>query len=399
MSDIAQKLTERRANVWEQMKSLAERAVEEKRNLSAEEQGQLDAMNAEIDDLDKRIQGFIDADKRAKEMESHFINDPKGEARQKAETSEFAKWAREARSGDAFDLKAPTASEKRAMAATGGVGPDGVYGQLWQYAVASSQILEGATMLNTADGNTLPLPVATVHSALGTDPTDANAALTESDSTLTTVDLSTSKYGFITLVPNELIADASFDLEGYIAENAGRQAGIRVGTVATAAAVAGFTTAGVTAPDGVVSNLGDQTAVGQGSDLLVQLYHSVLPEYRAMAGAGWALNDASAAAVRMLKGSDGSPVWQPALTAGDPDLVLGKPVRIVPGLDSFAASKKPIYFGDFSKLIVRIAGGIRFERSNEYAFGNDQAAFRCVVRTGAVVVDPNAVKYLATPAA
>jgi predicted Zn-dependent protease len=46
-----------------------------------------------------------------------------------------------------------------------------------------------------------------------------------------------------------------------------------------------------------------------------------------------------------------------------------------------------------SALKVRIAGGIRFERSNEYAFGNDQVAFRALVRTGAVTVDPNAVKF------
>lgn len=396
MSDIAQKLTERRANVWEQMKALADRAVEEKRNLSAEEQGQLDAMNTELDSLDARVKSFMEADARAKEIENHFVNDPSGSAKQDQTRSEFAKWAREARSGDSFAVSPDASAEQRALSATGGVGKDGVYGQLWQYATAASQILEGAFVMNTSDGNTLPLPVATAHSVLTA--ASANTDLDTSDSTITTVDLAVSKKGFITLVPNELLQDATFDLEGYIAENAGRQAGVAIGAVASTAAVAGFTTAGVTAPSGVLTNLGDQTTVGEGSDLLVQLYHSVLPEYRAMGGTGWALNDASAAKVRMLKGSTGESPWQPSLVAGDPDLILGKPVRIVPALDSFAASKKPIYFGDFSKLVVRIAGGIRFERSNEFAFGADQAAFRCVVRTGAVVVDPNAVKYLATPA-
>ena len=61
---------------------------------------------------------------------------------------------------------------------------------------------------------------------------------------------------------------------------------------------------------------------------------------------------------------------------------------------TIAATKKIVYFGDWSALKVRIAGGLRFERSNDYAFGNDQVAFRAVVRSGAVVVDPNAVKYL-----
>ena len=48
-------------------------------------------------------------------------------------------------------------------------------------------------------------------------------------------------------------------------------------------------------------------------------------------------------------------------------------------------------FGDALK--VRVAGGVRFERSDQYAFGNDQVAFRAVVRCGAVTVDPNAVKF------
>ena len=64
-----------------------------------------------------------------------------------------------------------------------------------------------------------------------------------------------------------------------------------------------------------------------------------------------------------------------------------------PQLPAMGVSAKSIYFGEMSALKVRIAGGIRFERSNEYAFGNDQVAFRALVRTGAVTVDPNAVKF------
>jgi len=108
--------------------------------------------------------------------------------------------------------------------------------------------------------------------------------------------------------------------------------------------------------------------------------------------------DLTAATVRKLKTSTGEMVWQPAITAGDPDIILGKPVFIAPGFDTFAASKKPIFFGDWSALAVRIAGGLRFERSAEAGFGTDQTVFRAIVRRGAVALDPNAVKYLATPA-
>jgi HK97 family phage major capsid protein len=92
-------------------------------------------------------------------------------------------------------------------------------------------------------------------------------------------------------------------------------------------------------------------------------------------------------------------VWQSALTAGDPDLLVGKPVYIVPQIASPAANAKSLFFGDMSALKVRIAGGLRFERSSEFKFGSDQVAFRGIVRAGAVGLDPNAVKYLLHPAA
>jgi HK97 family phage major capsid protein len=225
----------------------------------------------------------------------------------------------------------------------------------------------------------------------------ANSALTLNDATLTTVNLSVSKYGYVTLVPTELVQDSQFDLEGYIAQAAGRELARTIAVIGANAVIAGFTTAGVTGPVGTTVSLGNQATAGQGSDLLFQLYHSVLPEYRT--NAGWLMADPTAALIRQLKASTtGISVWQPALTAGDPDMLVGKPVYVVPQLPSMAANAKPIYFGELSALKIRIAGGIRFERSEQFAFGNDQVAYRAVVRCGAVTVDPNAVKYFANSA-
>jgi len=310
--------------------------------------------------------------------------------------SEFGKWVREARAGDSFEVAVTT--ERRDMSGTGGVGKAGVSSSLWEYAVQSSQILQYAQVMTTADGNTIPMPKATVHA----DPDSADLApndpIVEDDSTLTTVDLAVAKRGYITYVPNELLQDATFDVEGYIARNAGRQLGLNVAAAAVTAAIAGFTTAGITTPAGVLTGLGTQSTAGQGSDLLVDLFHSVIDPYRSSESCAFGMADLTAAVVRKLKTSTGEPVWQSALVAGNPDLVLGKPVFIAPGFDTFAASKKPIFFGDWNALVVRIAGGLRFERSAEAGFGNDQTAFRALVRRGSVALDPNAVKHLATPA-
>jgi HK97 family phage major capsid protein len=362
-------------------------------------------MIAEAGQLAERASAIAEGEKRGNELAESFRSATGHEARggEKRPSSGLGEWARSARVGDGFDL-APVAgaerrallgvrgTESRALSATGGVGTDGVYGQLWEYAIASSQLLQaGVDIINTTDGNSLPFPRATVHSTTSDTPVAASGTLGTSDATIDTVALTVSKYAYITLVPSELVQDVTFDLEGYLAKSAGRELGRRVAKIASAAQVSGFTTAGSTGPTGTATSLGNQSTVGQGSDLLIDLFHSVLPEYRT--DAAWTMADPTAAVVRKLKTSTGDPVWQPALTAGDPDMVLGKPVYIDPFLPSPAASAKSVYFGEYSALKVRIAGGLRFERSADYAFGNDQIAYRAIVRAGAAAIDPNAVKY------
>jgi len=418
MSSIADTLMERRAALINEAQEIAQRGVTEGRELSVEEQAAFDGMFAEAGTLLGRAKAIKDGEDRGRELEESFRKvtgkQPNEQQRQTDADAAFGKWAREARVGDVFDIAAVPGAERRAMAtrgqetramsATGGVAQDGVYGQLWQYAVAGSQLLQsGVDILNTTDGNTLPLPVATVHATTGTANAalpaaiSANGAITANDATLTTVNLSVSKYGYLTLVPSELVSDTNFDLEGYISMAAGRELARTLSYIGTTALIAGFTTVGVTGPVGTTVSLGSQATAGMGSDLLVNLFHSVLPEYRT--NSAWVMADSSFAAIRNLKGApNGSSIWQPALTAGDPDTILGKPAYVVPQLPAMAANAKSIYFGEMSALKIRIAGGLRFERSNEYAFGNDQVAFRTLVRTGAVTVDPNACKYLANSA-
>ncbi|WP_125777188.1 phage major capsid protein [Antribacter gilvus] len=406
MTSIADTLMERRAALITKAQEIATKGVTEGRDLSVEEQTDFDQMIAEAETLAKRASAIAEGEQRGRELEESFRS-VTGRDPQKAsegKSSEFETWARNARVGDGYDIAPVRGAEARAirnrgaetrdMSATGGVGPNGVYGQLWEYAVSTTQLLQaGVDIINTADGNTLPMPRATAHAATDGAAVAAHGAIVESDSTIDTVNLSVAKYGFLTDVPTELVQDVTFDLEGYIARNAGRALGRRISQVAAAAAIAGFTTAGVTGPVGTSTTLGSQTTAGQGSDLLVDLFHSVLNDYRN--GAAWVMGDPTAAMIRKLKTSTGELVWQPALTAGDPDLVLGKPVYIDSFFATPAANAKSIFFGDWSALKVRIAGGLRFERSAEYHFGNDQVTFRALVRTGAVAIDPNAVKFFA----
>lgn len=400
MSSIADTLLERRQTLITEAQEIARKGVTEGRDLTVEEQTGFDQRLAEAEALDARAKAISEGELRAKELEESFRKVTGHEAEHRGDAEgELAKWARESRSGDYYDLApvlgaerralmAVRAGETRAMSATAGTSKDGVYGQLWEYAVQSSQILmAGADVLNTSDGNTLPLPAVTAH-ATGASAA-ANAPLTASDAGLTTVDLSVTKDGYITLVPSELLQDATFDLEGYLARAAGRELGLRISARAEAAAIAGFTASGATAPTG---SIGAATGAVF-ADALIDLFHSVNPVYRT--NSAFVMADPVAGWVRKTKDGSGQYVWERSLVPGNPITIDNKPIYIGTSFDSTNAStKKVVYFGDWSALKVRIAGGLRFERSNDYAFGNDQVAFRAVVRSGAVVVDPNAVKFL-----
>jgi HK97 family phage major capsid protein len=400
-------LTKRREKLLKEVSDLTAQAyAEQDRRLTVEESTAVDERLSEVDGLETRIRAATEREQRAADLDASFRKITGGGP---AVSDEFATWAR-ARPGEGYDLN-PTGADKRnlarlvetrgvetrSMSASGGVSSDSVYSQLFEYALQGSQLLNaGITLINTADGNSLPLPVVTAHAATSDTLTAANAALALADATVTTVNCTVAKYDYLTLVPTELIQDVMFDLTGYITRAAGRELGRRIAKQADIAYIAGFTTAGVTGPVGTTTSLGVQATAGMGTDLLVSLYHSVLPEYRVQS-AGWVMSDAMAAIVRNLKASTGEVIWSatPDVSSAAEGAILGKSVYIDPFLPASAANAKTIYFGDWSALVVRVAGGIRFERSNDYAFGNDQVAYRAIVRTGAVSTDPNSVKYFA----
>ena len=208
------------------------------------------------------------------------------------------------------------------------------------------------------------------------------AALTESDPVFAQVTLKAYKYGCMIQVSRELIDDTAIDLEGFLAREVGIALGVATGTAQ---------------PKGLVTcaTLGKTAAAVAAvtMDELIDLQFSVTPLYRA--NGAYVMNDSTAAACRKLKDTTNQYLWQPAVQAGQPDLLLGKPVWIDPNIAALATGAKTVLFGDISRFFIRDAKGIRFERSDEYAFGNDLVSFRALMRTDSNLIDNiGAVKYL-----
>ncbi|MFD5425215.1 phage major capsid protein [Streptomyces sp. NPDC127084] len=403
MSEVVKSLQERRMRVWEQAKALADSAADENRTFSGEEEGTWQSLNAELDALDKRIKAVIDGEQRAKDAEDAMLKlrgEPRGNAPggpQAPGTDELRKFLR-GEGGRTFDVR-PTAPvsfrdlSKLTAGAGGNTVPTDFYGQLVAHLIETSAILQaGATVLNTASGETLQVPKTTAHSSAAIV-TEA-AAISESDPAFGQISLGAFKYGTVIQVSRELLTDAGVDLEGYLSMQAGRALGNAFGAHCITGTGSGQprgivtdASAGATGPTGVTGGFGAQATAGQGADLLITLFHSVISPYRMSQSCRWIMNDTTAGTIRKIKTSEGQYIWQPSVVAGTPDTILGKPVLTDPNVASIGLSAESVIFGDISQYFVRMAGGIRFERSDEFAFNADLVTFRALMRADAALVD------------
>ena len=379
-------LIEKRLRLVGRMRELVDRADDENRDLTAEEQEQFDRLNAEVDRLGAEIERrrqLADLEKRLADTRAEQGIDPArtdrpndGEILRAIATGE--------RGGHEFRAEQRDLTTSNASGAV----PEGFYGRLWGAAIDTSVVLERATILRTESGEPLKLPRVTANPQ-ATLVGEANP-ITESDPTVSSVALGAYKYAWLTQLSTELIDDSGVDLEEYLAGIAGPALGRGIG----AHLIAG---SGSDQPNGLITaaTVGKTGAAGEASptfDSLIDLKHSVPAPYRRTESSGWLANDTSIAAVRKLKDSNGQFLWSPSTRAGDPDMILGHPVWVDPDMPDPAAGARSWAFGSIRAYHVRLAGGIRVERSAEFAFDQDLVTLKFVLRGDGDLVDANAVK-------
>ncbi|HEY3259976.1 MAG TPA: phage major capsid protein [Pseudonocardiaceae bacterium] len=404
MSDIVKRLRERRANVFNEARGLTDRVVEENRNFSPDEQGTWDALNAELDALDARIKSAIDTEQRAKDQDDAFnklsgkpVEKPGGQDGK--QTSEFRAFLRGDQGAPRYYDVLPegpvnfrTLSKLTAAAGLNTV-PTTFYDRLIAHLIETSGVMQtGPTVLNTSSGEAIQIPKTTAHSS-GAIVTEG-AAIAASDPTFGQTTLGAFKYGCLIQVSRELLSDTGVDLEGYLSMQAGRALGnafgahMVTGTGTTMPrGVAVDATTGVTGPVGTSTSFGSQATVGMGGDLLIQLFYSVIAPYRNSSSAAWLVKDSTMGTLRQIKDTTGDYLVQGGLVGSTSETMMGKPIYTDPAVSAPGVSTTSVIFGDFSQYFVRIAGGVRFERSDDYAFNTDLVTFRCLLRADAALVD------------
>ena len=386
---IVEKLYEERANLWEQMKELNDREINEERSLDATEKEQWDKMNDRMSEIDARVQELAsveEANKKAEESRAIFetasapvIEEEKEEALSDSEILR-AMAQGEVRSHE-FEKRDLT------VASDGGLVPQGFADQIIAKLDENATVRQFATVINTAGGEDIKFPTITALSSASLV-TEGNA-IGESDPTSGSITLGAFKYAYLVQVSSELLADEGVDIEGFLANDSGRA----LGNGAGADFVGGN---GSSKPHGVVDKASAgvtcASATAITTDEVIDLYYSVTAPYRQ--NGAWLMNDATVKAIRQLKDSNNQYLWQPSLQLGNPDNLLGSPIATDPNVETIATAKKVMAFGDMSKYYIREAGGIQVDRSVDFAFANDLVTFRFIYRADGDLMDSNAVKRM-----
>jgi len=390
MSDYIRQQVEARAKAWEEAKALLDSAAAEKRDLSAEENQTYDRI---MSDLDQRA-ATIDTIKASVERETRAAEAMAGfEAQANTETrgTDEAEMIRSLALGDVRSLS----FEKRDIlkSNTGAPVPTSFYNNVIEIARYVGPMLETSTTINTTGGENLQIPSLASRS-VGTVTSEA-ALIGESDMAFNSfTTLSAYKYSFLTQISREMVSDAGVDILGFLASQVGNSLGYAVNTALT-------TGTGTVQPTGIVTAAGSGITGGTGvagvftADNLIDLVYSVDVAGRTMPGTGWQMNGQTIGRVRKLKDSVGNYLFSPSLTAEARDLLLGYPIYENPAMANAATSAKSVIFGHLPSYYVRSVGGIRLDRSDDYAFQNDLITFRATFRVDGNLPQTSHVKYFA----
>ena len=382
MSEFLNGMVEERQKLWHEAKAIIDIAEAEGRSLSGEEEAKYQAISA---DLDKKAE-FIDEARSRAERED----------RAAAVAAQTRVTTPEVKNTDEQILRSMVnggGHEFRAAltgSSTGAPVPTSFFNKVIELARLTGPMLQTSTILNTASGEPLQIPsLGSYSSATVKAPGAAIDDNPPSFNSFTT--LNSYKYSGLISVARELMTDSGVDLMGFIATEVGNALGYNVNI--------GLTTGtGTVQPTGVVTSAATGVTGATGgtgaftADNIFDLIYSLDGALRQKNTFGLQMNAKSIAAVRKLKDSYGRYLFDPALSAEKRDLIGGYQVYENPAMADPGLGAKSIIAGDLSAYYVRNVGGIRLDRSDDYAFGSDLTTFRFTMRTDGALIQPSHIK-------
>jgi HK97 family phage major capsid protein len=310
----------------------------------------------------------------------------------KYDTIKYA-WDRFLRTGERGALKA--AMQEGTESEGGYLVPEG-YSQEIIAALKDMSILRraGARVISVTGTDSFNVPTLS-HSTAAVK-TSEEGAYSEVEPTVGEVTFVPMKLTKLVKVSEELLMDSRIDLMRQVlmpdfeqafasAENTYFVSGSGSGSSEPQGITVGASDSGVTT----------SSASTISADNIIDTYHALGYLYRQ--NAVWLMNDTTIKAIRKLKETTtGNYLWQPGLTAGQPDTIMGRPVYTLNTMPELGTEdNKVIIFGDLSYYWIVDFGSESVRRLDELYSGNGQVGFRAYRRIGGNVMLDDAIVYAA----
>lgn len=390
-------MREKRAKLWNTMEGFLDTHRNDKGVLSAADDATYSAMEQDLNDLSNEIRRM----ERRDAMEAE-LNKPVGKPLTQIPESSGMTEAKSGRASNVYKEdfgrhlrgKAPIHNVlSESVDADGGyLVPEEFENQIIVGLDEANVIRSLAKVITTHHDRKIPIAVG--HSTATW--TAENAAFTESNPTFGQKQIDAFKLTDLIRVSVELLQDAAFPLEQYIANEFARAFGIAeeqafcVGT-------------GVNQPTGIFTASGGAVGVTSASataitvDEIISLVYALKSPYRR--NAKFLMNDATVSLLRKLKDNNGAYLWQPSVQAGQPDKLLGYDLYTSPYVPTVEAGAFAIAFGDFQNYWIGDRAGRTVQRLNELYATNGQVGYVATERVDGKVILAEGIQLLQMKAA
>lgn len=388
-------LREKRAKLWDSTKAFLDSRRNENGLLSAEDTSTYEKMEADVVSLGKEIdrlerQAVLDLE-LSKPTSTAIMNKPsqhqETEKTGRASSEYKAAFWKAMKNKNSFDVQ--NALQVGTDSEGGYLVPDEFERTLVEALQEENIFRQLATIITTSSGDRKIPVVATKGTASWVD---EEGAIPESDDAFGQVSIGAYKLATMIKVSEELLNDSVFNLEQYIAKEFGRRIGAKEEEAFFVGDGTGKPTGIFNATGGAGVGITTASASAITIDEIMDLFYSLKSPYRK--NAVFVTNDATVKSIRKLKDGNGQYLWQPSVTAGQPDTILNRPMKTSTYVPVIASAAKTIAFGDFSYYWVADRQGRAFQRLNELYAATGQVGFKATHRVDGKLILAEAVKVL-----
>ena len=388
-------LREKRAKLWDSTKALLDSRRNENGLLSAEDTATYEKMEADVVNLGKEIdrlerQAVLDLE-LSKPTSAALTNRPSqhqetGKTGRASNEYKAAFW-KAMKNKNSFDVQ--NALQVGTDSEGGYLVPDEFERTLVEALEEENIFRQMATIITTSSGDRKIPVVATKGTASWVD---EEGVIPEADDAFGQVSIGAYKLATMIKVSEELLNDSVFNLEQYIAKEFARRIGAKEEEAFFVGDGTGKPTGIFNATGGAGVGVTTASATAITIDEIMDLFYSLKSPYRK--NAVFVTNDATVKSIRKLKDGNGQYLWQPSVTAGQPDTILNRPLKTSVYVPGIAAVAKTIAFGDFSYYWVADRQGRAFQRLNELFAATGQVGFKATQRVDGKLILAEAIKVL-----